>query len=146
MRETGKPDPKTGNMLCPACSPRTWEASSVGSTGHPTLLTNSRNKREKQNKKCPNCQTTTTSLWRKFKTADEVKKTIQKKKPSVSIDRSRPEIEGQLGCNACTLYWSLHGVSLFIKPVWLQADRVSTGCYFVFLLISGKSRVLTRVD
>ncbi|CBY41697.1 unnamed protein product, partial [Oikopleura dioica] len=63
--------------------------------------------------------TTTTSLWRKFKTADEVKKTIQKKKPSVSIDRSRPEIEGQLGCNACTLYWSLHGAVQRHRPLEL---------------------------
>lgn len=64
-------------------------------------------------KTCPNCKTQTTSLWRKFKSADEVQRELEKKEGGKDreIDNSKPEFEGELGCNPCVLYWKLHGVS-----------------------------------
>ena len=44
---------------------------------------------------------------RKFKAAEEVKS----KRPDKNVDDSRPDMKGKIGCNACCLYWALHGVS-----------------------------------
>ena len=59
-------------------------------------------------KKCSNCGTSITTLWRKFKGIDE----IRLKHPKKSLDDSSPDYKGKTGCNACCLYWSLHGVRL----------------------------------
>ena len=32
-----------------------------------------------------------------------------------SVDRTRNDLEGKLGCNACTLYWKLHGVRIVVN-------------------------------
>ena len=45
---------------------------------------------------------------RKFKSAEDVKS----KKPERDVDITRPDLKGETGCNACCLYWNLHGVSL----------------------------------
>ena len=73
-------------------------------------------KREKKVKTCPNCKTQNTSLWRKFKSADEVQRELEKKEGNKDreIDSSKPQFEGELGCNPCVLYWKLHGVSFII--------------------------------
>ena len=47
---------------------------------------------------------------RKFKAAEEVKS----KRPDKNVDDSRPDMKGKIGCNACCLYWALHGVSFFV--------------------------------
>ena len=47
------------------------------------------------------------SQKRKFKAAEEVKS----KRPDKNVDDSRPDMKGKIGCNACCLYWALHGVS-----------------------------------
>ena len=47
---------------------------------------------------------------RKFKAAEEVKS----KRPDKNVDDSRPDMKGKIGCNACCLYWALHGVSHFL--------------------------------
>ena len=82
-------------------------------------------------KTCPNCKTQTTSLWRKFKSADEVQRELEKKEGGKDreIDTSRPEFEGELGCNPCVLYWKLHGVStktrILNKYSWILNSRRS---------------------
>ena len=47
---------------------------------------------------------------RKFKAAEEVKS----KRPDKNVDDSRPDMKGKIGCNACCLYWALHGVSFIL--------------------------------
>lgn len=108
-RQTGKPDMKTGNLLCSNCFNRLAQSTSGTTQSHPGPI---RGKREKKPKECPNCHSQNTTLWRKFKTADEIEKDIGKNskiKDRTKVDRSRPDLEGVLGCNACTLYWKLHG-------------------------------------
>ena len=51
------------------------------------------------------------SQKRKFKAAEEVKS----KRPDKNVDDSRPDMKGKIGCNACCLYWALHGVSFFYQ-------------------------------
>ena len=48
---------------------------------------------------------------RKFKAAEEVKS----KRPDKNVDDSRPDMKGKIGCNACCLYWALHGVSFLTR-------------------------------
>ena len=52
---------------------------------------------------------------RKFKAAEEVKS----KRPDKNVDDSRPDMKGKIGCNACCLYWALHGVSCFNETMKL---------------------------
>ena len=101
-----------GNFICQNCYNRQVQ-SAPPAPAHPATM---RGKREKKPKSCPNCNMTNTTLWRKFKSADEVEKEIGKNskiKDRAKVDRTRPDLEGVLGCNACTLYWKLHGVSFF---------------------------------
>ena len=107
-REQGKTDMKTGDLLCHPCFQQLNQ----------TSLPIRNPKRDKKDKVCPNCHTKTTTLWRKFKSADEIEKTCAKNmkiKDPKSVDRTRNDLEGKLGCNACTLYWKLHGVRIVVK-------------------------------
>ena len=66
--------------------------------------------RPKRENTCVNCGCKNATLWRKLKSADE----IQAKKPDLKVDRSKDHLAGQLACNPCALYWSMHGVSLLL--------------------------------
>ena len=57
---------------------------------------------------------------RKFKAAEEVKS----KRPDKNVDDSRPDMKGKIGCNACCLYWALHGVS-FCRETTQLLNRFS---------------------
>ena len=108
LRSQGKFDPNNPkNLICATC----FEA--IHPSGGSTYPAVRSLKREKKVKTCPNCKTQTTSLWRKFKSADEVQRELEKKEGGKDreIDSSKPEFEGELGCNPCVLYWKLHGVS-----------------------------------
>ncbi|CBY09755.1 unnamed protein product [Oikopleura dioica] len=60
---------------------------------------------KKVKKECFNCKTSNTTLWRKFKSL----KDIRLKYPSKEFDQNTADPAGKVGCNACALYWSLHG-------------------------------------
>lgn len=132
IRSQGKLDPNNPqNMICQSCfenatsstaTPNVAKSTSSSSSSAVNLYHGGRNlKREKKVKTCPNCKTQTTSLWRKFKSADEVQRELEKKEGGKDreIDTSRPEFEGELGCNPCVLYWKLHGKH---RPLELQRD------------------------
>merc|ERR1719204_517188 len=78
-----------------------------------------KNKSTKSHKTCVNCGTTNTTLWRKFKAAEEVKS----KRPDKNVDDSRPDMKGKIGCNACCLYWALHGKH---RPPDMKRDQAPT--------------------
>jgi len=61
--------------------------------------------RPKRENVCVNCGCKNATLWRKLKSADE----IQAKKPELKVDRAKDHWAGQLACNPCALYWSMHG-------------------------------------
>ena len=116
IRGQGKSDPNNPkHLICSTCYDNTQMNTHHSGTLNNYSNPSSRNsiKREKKIKTCPNCKTQTTSLWRKFKSADEVQRELEKKEGGKErqIDSSKPEYEGELGCNPCVLYWKLHGVS-----------------------------------
>ena len=132
LRSQGKFDPNNPkNLICATC----FEA--IHPSGGSTSPAVRSLKREKKVKTCPNCKTQTTSLWRKFKSADEVQRELEKKEGGKDreIDSSKPEFEGELGCNPCVLYWKLYGVSLKGSP-----DL----SHFIFEINVGKSRIQDR--
>ena len=63
------------------------------------------NSKPKRENICVNCGCRNATLWRKLKSADEV----QTKRPEIKVDRSKDHLAGQLACNPCALYWSMHG-------------------------------------
>jgi len=116
LRSQGKFDPNNPkNLICATCFETIHPS---GGSTYPAVRSL---KREKKVKTCPNCKTQTTSLWRKFKSADEVQRELEKKEGGKDreIDSSKPEFEGELGCNPCVLYWKLHGKH---RPLELQRD------------------------
>ena len=68
-------------------------------------------------KKCTNCGTSVTTLWRKFKGIEEIR--LKHPKKDFDLDPS-PDYKGKTGCNACCLYWSLHGVRNIIISTLLS--------------------------
>lgn len=68
-------------------------------------------------KKCTNCGTSVTTLWRKFKGIEEIR--LKHPKKDFDLDPS-PDYKGKTGCNACCLYWSLHGKH---RPADMKRDH-----------------------
>ena len=121
LRSQGKFDPNNPkNLICATCFEQIHPS---GGSTYPAVRSL---KREKKVKTCPNCKTQTTSLWRKFKSADEVQRELEKKEGGKDreIDSSKPEFEGELGCNPCVLYWKLHGVSSISLSCQLKLNFV----------------------
>ena len=56
---------------------------------------------------------------RKFKSAEDVKS----KRPERDIDTSRADLKGETGCNACCLYWALHGKH---RPLGMKNGQAPT--------------------
>ena len=125
IRGQGKADPNNPkHLICPTCyENQINHHANINNSFHATAPRNTI-KREKKIKTCPNCKTQTTSLWRKFKSADEVQRELEKKEGGKErqIDASKPEYEGELGCNPCVLYWKLHGVSRTGSPLLAPAE------------------------
>jgi len=70
-------------------------------------------------KRCANCGTQETTLWRKFKSAEDVKS----KRPERDVDQTRGDLKGETGCNACCLYWALHGKH---RPLGMKNGQAPT--------------------
>ena len=56
---------------------------------------------------------------RKFKSAEDVKS----KRPERDIDTTRADLKGETGCNACCLYWALHGKH---RPLGMKNGQAPT--------------------
>ena len=103
--------PQSFNQICKDCyTKNVRNRLNTGSsyTTQSSGLGRYRSKPTKAEKKCANCGTAQTTLWRKFKSKEEIK--IKHKNKEAQVIDAERDLQGKTGCNACCLYWSLHAV------------------------------------